>query len=548
MALGPEFISGLVPALKEFLPLRISKIEGGFSWTALKFLNDKYLLLSWTSGAAGCCFASEDDVTALKDFSNARTSLVEALKSKLLRGGEIFDIEQLNHDRIIKFHVIRRVAAGVSIKYFLVLEVTEPVANFILLDENQKIYEAAKHSAPDKNQFRTILPGHFYNTPPEFKGIDLKSDNAFNFENVKNLIGVGRPLTRLIQDHWSEHDLLAWKSAVIKISDTNHDFSDTPCQIITNKNYLTRFDFTFPETKILSNDPISAARAGVLDVLLNKGREKKLHDIDLKLKRAVKSRERHLDGLKKQLTECQNSEVFRKKGETILAHINEIQPYSTEVKLTSWDGEIFDIELDPNLTPSRNADRYFKKYRKFKSNPDIIQSNINAIQSAIQEIQEQYDILEALSSPQEFDKAATDVIEWLEPQQEFKKARQQKNKHQEPPHLVYEIDGAIILAGLSARGNRFVLRQARPEDIWLHAHELAGSHVIIKGVKRSELESDKADILKFAASIAAGHSKGKNSNSVQIDYTERKYVRPVPGTVALVTYTNPSTIRVTPEI
>ena len=547
MALGPEFISGLIPALKEFLPLRISKIEGGFSWTALKFLNDKYLLLSWTSGAAGCCLASEDEVTALRDFSNARTSLVEALKSKLLRGGEIFDVEQLNNDRIIKFHVIRRVAAGVSIKYFLILEVTEPLANFILLDENNKIYEAAKHSAPDKNSFRTILPGHFYNTPPEFKGINLKLTQHFNFEDVKNLIGIGRPLTRLIQDHWSEHDFLAWKSAIIKIFDTNNNLSETPCQIITNKNYLTRFDFTFPETKILDTNPLSAARAGVLEVLLQKGREKKLHDIDLKLKRAVKSRERHLDGLKKQLTECKNAEVFRKKGEAILANINEIKPYSTEIKLTHWDGEIFNIELDPNLTPSRNADKYFKRYRKFKNNPDIIQSNINAMQSAIKEIQEQYDILESLSSPQEFDKAAADVIEWLEPQQELKKSRQQKNKHSEPPHLIYEIDGAVILAGLSARGNRFVLRQARPEDIWLHAHELAGSHVIIKGVKRSELENEKSKILKFAASLAAGHSKGKNSNSVQIDYTERKYVRPVPGTVALVTYINPSTIRVSPE-
>ena len=81
----------------------------------------------------------------------------------------------------------------------------------------------------------------------------------------------------------------------------------------------------------------------------------------------------------------------------------------------------------------------------------------------------------------------------------------------------------------------------------IHAHELPGSHVIIKNISRQDLENENLNILEFAASIAAQHSKGKNSNSVQIDYTERKHVRPVPGTIALVTYTNPGTIRISPK-
>ena len=104
-----------------------------------------------------------------------------------------------------------------------------------------------------------------------------------------------------------------------------------------------------------------------------------------------------------------------------------------------------------------------------------------------------------------------------------------------------------ILVGLSARGNRYVtLKAARPEDIWLHAHEIPGAHVIIRGVRRQELEGEKRGILEYAASLAAGHSAGKGAGSVAIDYTEKKYVRSVPGTVALVTYTNPGTLRVTP--
>ncbi|MBQ6435512.1 MAG: hypothetical protein IJJ09_05890, partial [Synergistaceae bacterium] len=140
---------------------------------------------------------------------------------------------------------------------------------------------------------------------------------------------------------------------------------------------------------------------------------------------------------------------------------------------------------------------------------------------------------------------------WITPKTESNSHSQKRKKSQSdknaPPHLSIMKDGINILVGLSARGNRYVtFKLARPEDIWLHAHELTGAHVIVKGLKREELENSRREILEFAAGLAAGHSSGKNSNSVPIDYTERKYIRSVPGTVALVTYTNPGTLRVKP--
>ncbi len=141
-----------------------------------------------------------------------------------------------------------------------------------------------------------------------------------------------------------------------------------------------------------------------------------------------------------------------------------------------------------------------------------------------------------------------DLTEWLTPDNNSKKFSKFRKKSPEiPPFLSINYDGINILVGLSARGNRHVtFKLARPEDIWLHAHEMPGAHVIIKGVRRSELESDKRNILEYAAGLAAGHSSGKESNSVPVDYTERKYIRSVPGTVALVTYTNPGTLRINP--
>ena len=547
MAFGPEFISGLAGALKKFLPLRVNRIEGGSSWAALKTSNENWLLLSWTSGAAGICPATQNEINALKEISPARASISEALKSRLLHGGEIISVRQLNHDRILEFEARRRVSAGLSVNYFLILEITEPVSNFLLLDENHKIDEAAKHSTPDVNSFRTILPGHVYTAPPAFEGIEINK-NKLNFEDVQNIKGVGRPLARLIQAHWEQRENISWASAISKLTDEN---SNITCRVIKKNNYLTRIDFDFPETISLGEDSLNASRQGVLIPLLKKGREKILHSIDSKLKRAVKSKERHRDGLLKQLKECQEAEIFRKKGEAIFAHIYEIPKRAEKINLTDWEGNELEIILDPNLTPSRNAEKYFKRYRKAKGNPEEIKSNLEQINAAIKELKEQSALLDSIDDPENFNQAVKDLNEWIEPNENKNsklKSRSKKKQSEIPPHLNINRDGVNILVGLSARGNRYVtFKAANQNDIWLHVHEMPGAHVIIKGATREELENEKREILEFAAGLAARHSSGKDSNSVPIDYTERKYIRSVPGTVALVTYTNPGTLRISPN-
>lgn len=544
MAFGPEYISGLAGEIRKILPLRVNRIDGGESWAALKISPEKWLLLSWASGAAGICTATQSDINALREISPSRASITEAIKSRLSRGGEIYAVSQLNHDRILELSARRRVSAGVSVNYYIILEITEPVANFLLLDDKRKIDEAARHSAPDMNRYRTILPGHVYTPPPEFEGIIPDMTHALKAEDVQNLKGIGRPLARLILSHWAESDSVSWRMA---LAGAVSEESYLPCRIITKNNYMTRINFPFPETVELGRNALEASAHGVLLPLLRRGREKTLHEIDAKIKRAVKSRERHRDGLMKQLKECREAEIFRLKGEAILTHIYEIPKRAGNITLTDWEGHELKIELDPDLSPSRNAERYFKRYRKAKGNPDEIQAGLDAVNSAIRELNEQRALLEAIDDPENFTEAVKDLAEWLSP--DTRKSQHPRKKKQDniPPHLSINYDGVNILVGLSARGNRYVtLKTARPDDIWLHAHEMPGAHVIIRGLKRDELETSRRDVLEYAAGLAAGHSSGKESGSVPVDYTERRYVRSVPGTVALVTYTSPGTLRVKP--
>ena len=543
MALGNEFIRGIAAELNK--NLNISKVEGGDFWAALKIYN-KYLLLSWAAGAAGCCYASEGEITALQNNMALTAPIAGALKSRAAKA-EIIAARQINNDRVLELKIRRRVAAGTFIEYYLILEATEPTANLILLNSDRIIEEAARHSAPDQNSFRTILPGHKYIAPPVFQGINLNNNLILNYEDILNIEGIGRPLAKAIQACWENFSQAEWRDLILNSLNSGANF------MLLNKNYLTSFNFKFKDAKILSEQNIlDAARHGVIEILLNKGRDKILRDIKAAVKKAVKSRERHRDGLIKQLRECETAEIFKIKGEVILANIYKIKPRTEQITLEDWDGNKINIELDPNLTPSRNAERYFKKYKKFNNNPDLIREKILEIDNAIAEIAEQPSIIEGISGEAEFNNAVQDLKEWLFPD-EFKVKFKSKNKNKSaPPHLEFKLDNNIeVLVGLSARGNRYVtFKLARPDDIWLHAHELPGSHVIIKGASRTELEGERDNInniLNFAAQLAAWHSKGRTSGLVLVDYTERRYIRSVPGTVALVTYVNPGTIRVKPE-
>ena len=100
--------------------------------------------------------------------------------------------------------------------------------------------------------------------------------------------------------------------------------------------------------------------------------------------------------------------------------------------------------------------------------------------------------------------------------------------------------GARIYVGRSPRENvEITFKIARPDDLWFHARGIPGSHVVLQTAPGAEPNDDD---LAAAADLAATHSKARNAPRVEIDYTERKYVRKQrdagPG---MVWYTNART-------
>ena len=571
MSFSPEFVYSLSCELdiifKEQNP-RVTRIEGGESWLALCIGAD-WLFFSWGSHKNGVCRATENEVTILKKSAPARTPLVELLRSHILRG-QLTGASQIQNDRIIRIEANRLIGAGFIKLHNIIFEATEPNGNLLLLDESFTIIDLARHSSPDENHYRTLLPGHVYAPPPPFEGLYLSDLKTIEYEQVSNIKGIGRQLADLIQAHWNEYPPEEWLSILRKIKSArrqntapigsffnNRSGSLTPVKTsqgeifdctyqVNSRGYLTLAPVIFPECVDLGKDSLAASR-----VLIN-GLIRKAHDklLSLGIKvidKTIRSRQRHKEGIEKQISRNDEADDLKLRGQLILEHIVKIPPRAEKVYLSAWDTDIkTEITLDPELTAAQNAERYFKKYRKAQTNAKKIEelhSDISSIDQSINELTEQKELLPLIDDVTELEYAVRDITDWLSHVKTDKNNdRKKKVNDKLPAHLRYEMDGALILVGLNARGNRFVtFKQAAPNDLWLHAHDLPGSHVIIKG-------NINDDVIEFAASLAAYYSKGKNSLKVQVDCTHRKNVRSIPGNaIAHVTYSNPRVLFVSPR-
>ena len=232
-------------------------------------------------------------------------------------------------------------------------------------------------------------------------------------------------------------------------------------------------------------------------------------------------------------------------GEAINANLYQLKKGMTEAVLPDWfseNGGEITVPLDIRLTPSQNAQKYFKKYQKARSARETA-----AVQR--EKTLEELDYLEGMLL--DLDKC-TGESELEEIRQELVRTgymkrvtnrRQQRQLPQSQPYRFRSSDGIEILVGKNAAQNDRLTGSAKPDEMWLHAKDMPGSHVII----RSEGDIPR-DTLMQAAILAAWYSKGQRSSMVPIDYTRKKYVKKPSGAApGKVIYTHHKTAYITAE-
>ena len=209
--------------------------------------------------------------------------------------------------------------------------------------------------------------------------------------------------------------------------------------------------------------------------------------------------------------------------------------------ITRPDGGELLVELDPKLSPAANAQRYFKLYQKARSARRLAAEQKERTEEELNYLEGQLENLGKCTEEAEL----FEIRSELEHEGYVKPSRsrsQMKSLAPSRPLKLFASDGTVILVGKNNLHNDKLTASAQPNEIWLHAKDMPGSHVIIVG----ENPSDKT--IGEAASLAAYYSKGRSSSRVPVDYTLRKYVKKPGGArPGFVIYTHQKTLYVQPR-
>ncbi|MFQ6117058.1 MAG: NFACT family protein, partial [Candidatus Bipolaricaulia bacterium] len=248
---------------------------------------------------------------------------------------------------------------------------------------------------------------------------------------------------------------------------------------------------------------------------LNTERERLLKGVRLALKRRERARER----VREDLTKAEGYERYRRLGDLVLANLDRLKPGQREAELLDpVSGEAERVALDPKLTPTENAQALYRRYKKLKR-------GLEKLRAREGELAKEIEYLQGLELGLEQADGSEDLHE-LEVELEAG-GYIKREKRRRPPVPAgpreFLIEGYKILVGRSGRQNDRLIREAKGEDLWLHARGMPGAHVVIKtGGRPGEVPEG---VLERAARLAAYYSKGRGSGKVPVAFTRVKYLR-----------------------
>ena len=476
-------------------------------------------------------------------FENpAQPSTFIMVLRKYLQGALIESIEQVENDRIVEITVSNKNEIGDHIQATLIIEIMGKHSNILLVDKSShKILEVIKHVGFSQNSYRTLLPGSTYIAPPSTESLNpftIKDEKLFEIlqtqeTTAKNLQSVFQGLGRDTANEL-ENILITDKLSTFR----NFFNQETkPC--------LTETSFS----PVPFANQVGESFANLSDLLdtyyKDKAERDRVKQQASELIRRVENelqKNRHkLKKQEKELLATDNAEEFRQKGELLTTFLHQVPNDQDQVILDNYyTNQPITIALDKALTPNQNAQRYFKRYQKLKEAVKYLTDLIEETKATILYLESVETVLNQAGLEE-----IAEIREELIQTGFIRRRQREKIQKRKKPEQYLASDGkTIIYVGRNNLQNEeLTFKMARKEELWFHAKDIPGSHVVISGnlYPSDEVKTD-------AAELAAYFSQGRLSNLVQVDMIEvKKLNKPTGGKPGFVTYTGQKTLRVTPD-
>lgn len=490
------------------------------------------------------------------------------LMRKHCEGGVIESISQPGCERVLHFDIRQRDEVGDVSHKRIVVELMGRHSNLILLDpETGRICDGIHHVTPAISSYRIVMPGSDYKAPPAQEKTDpLTVRDAASFRAALQSAAEDAPWTKRIVDAFAGISPLLAREIVHRAGSPSAG-SDAEALWPAFRGMMERFrshDYEpvivesggksyFSVTPLTHLDGITRTFASICECLeayygdkaerdLVRQRTADLHRF---LHNEKAKNEKKIEKLQAVLEEAEEAERYRITGELITAYMHEISKGQTSIDVVNYYDErqpVVTIELDPQLKPSENAQRWFKRYAKAKNSVAAATAQIEAAREEIAYFETLLTQLESVSL-QDIEEIREELAEqgYLKPRN---KGGAKKRKPDRPALLCYtSSENVPIYVGRNNTQNDYLTNKlASPNDTWLHAKDMPGSHVVIRGTAFGDAT------LEEAAMLAAYYSRGRSSSGVPVDYTKIRHVRKPSGAKpGFVIYDRQSTLFVTPD-
>ncbi|MBE5812193.1 MAG: fibronectin/fibrinogen-binding protein [Clostridiales bacterium] len=450
------------------------------------------------------------------------------LLRKYLTNSRIKSISQVSNDRIVKLDFEASNELKDKMIYSLIIEIMGKYSNIILINDSNTIVDSIKHIDFEISSVREVMPARPYILPD-----NQGKENPFNILNnsanysakfiTTNYLGISTIFANEIE--YKKANLIEEINKPITpcVIFENDKIKDFYIYDITHKNYTYKYFGSISEAldfyseRIINEQKITSIKSELLSTI---------NSTLSKLNKKLKITEEKLESVK-------DADKLQMQGELLSANLYKLKGNASNITVYNYyENKDIEIPLDINLTPSENLNKIFKKYHKQKN-------TINACTEQKESIMEDLKYYESILYEIESSESVKELAEIKEELIGSNSKNNTKEKLKIQP-LKFNVNGFDIYVGKNNIQNDYVtFKIADKGDYWFHVKNYPGSHTVLKLNKKTPTD----DILYEAAKLAATHSKLKNSYTVEVDYTQAKNVKKIPGAKpGMVTYTNFKTI------
>lgn len=486
------------------------------------------------------------------------------LLRKQLCGAVITDIRQIGFDRILMIELDATNEIGDRVRRTLVVEIMAQYSNCILLDENGIIIDALKRVDSSKSSFREILPQKEYKLPPQQNKYSITDDSPEKIAEavlgyrdkrlsgaiISTLAGISPLISKELAYRvaLSDADISeltdAMKDRIVHeltfLSETVKERKVRPCYLTDNDGaYL---DFSYMPLTLYDNSAkvnFTETLSEILDMFyfererLQRAKSK-AEDLFRTVASLIERITKKLNVQREELLSCEDMETKRLYAELINANLYSLDKGRTVYELQNYyDGyNTVMIPVQPHLTPSQNAQRYYKEYRKSQTAKRMLSELIEKGTADLQYLLSVQDELSRASTERELAEIRTE----LSSAGFLKSKTGTKNKKNSPlPFLEFVSPGGfkVFVGRNNIQNDNLSFKKASNNDIWFHSQKAPGSHVILSLEGREPAPRD----MEFAAETAAYFSSVRDRGMVEVDYTKvRNLKKPAGANPGFVIY------------